>query len=162
MLSFPSNIPSNITFTVRPCLITSFTIAISVRAFPLSYSIPLYNNLLMSRTMYLFMLLPSHHGTDSQMAQWWKIHLPMQETQEMQVWSLGQEKPLNSEMTTHSSILARKIPWTEEPGWLQSIVLQRAGHKCWKELDMTVTKSRTRQSTHATQDHSTVYSCMSI
>ena len=45
--------PHYITFTVRPCLVTSFKIAISVRAFPLSYFIPLYNNLLISRTMYL-------------------------------------------------------------------------------------------------------------
>ena len=40
----------------------------------------------------------------------------MQETQEMWVQSLGQEDPLEEEMTTHSSILAWKIPWTEEPG----------------------------------------------
>ena len=35
--------------------------------------------------------------------------------QEMQVWSLGQEDPLEKEMATHSSILAWRIPWTEEP-----------------------------------------------
>ena len=34
------------------------------------------------------------------------------------MWSLGQEDPLKKEMTTHSSILAWKVPWTEEPGWL--------------------------------------------
>ena len=44
----------------------------------------------------------------------------MQETQETQVRSLSQEDPLEEEMATHSSILARKIPWTEEPGGLQS------------------------------------------
>ena len=44
------------------------------------------------------------------------------------VWSLGQEDPLEKEMTTHSSILAWKIPWTEEPGRLQSMELQRVGH----------------------------------
>ena len=38
--------------------------------------------------------------------------------QEMQVWSLGQEDPLEKEMAAHSSILALKIPWTEEPGGL--------------------------------------------
>jgi len=38
--------------------------------------------------------------------------------QEMQVQSLGWEDPLEKEMTTHSNILAREIPWTEEPGWL--------------------------------------------
>ena len=45
----------------------------------------------------------------------------MQETQEMQVWSLSQEDPLEEEMATHSSILAWKIPWTKEPGGLQYI-----------------------------------------
>ena len=44
-----------------------------------------------------------------------KNGLPMQETQEMQVQSLGREDPLEKEMTTHSSILAWIIPWTEEP-----------------------------------------------
>ena len=43
------------------------------------------------------------------------------------VLSLGQEDPLEKEMTTHSSILAWRIPWTEEPGWLQSMGLQRVG-----------------------------------
>ena len=48
--------------------------------------------------------------------------------QETQVWSLGQEDPLEKEMATHSSILAWEIPWTEEPGGLQSVVSQRVGH----------------------------------
>ena len=53
-------------------------------------------------------------------------HLPtMWETQ---VQSLGREDPLEKEMATHSSILAYKIPWTEEPGGLQSIGSQRVGH----------------------------------
>jgi len=47
---------------------------------------------------------------------------------ETQVRSLGQEDPLEKEMATHSSILAWKIPWMEEPGRLQSTGLQRAGH----------------------------------
>ena len=56
-------------------------------------------------------------------------HLPaMQETQEMQVRSLGREDPLEKEMATHSSILAWRIPWTEEPGGLQSMGLQRIRH----------------------------------
>ena len=46
----------------------------------------------------------------------------------MLVESLGREGPLEKEMGTHSSILARKIPRTEEPGRLQSMGLQRAGH----------------------------------
>ena len=48
--------------------------------------------------------------------------------QEIQVQSLGQEDPLEEEMTTHSSILAWRIPWTEEPGGLQSMGLQRVGY----------------------------------
>ena len=52
----------------------------------------------------------------------------MQETQEMWVLSLGQEDPLEEEMTTHSSILAWEIPWTEEPGGLQTMGSQRDGH----------------------------------
>ena len=56
------------------------------------------------------------------------ICLPVQETQ---VRSLGREDPLEKGMATHSSILAWRIPWTEEPGGLQS---------------MGVTKSRTQQS----------------
>ena len=50
---------------------------------------------------------------------------PMQETQ---VRSLGQEDPLEEGMATHSSILAWRIPWTEEPGRLQSIGSQRVRH----------------------------------
>ena len=50
----------------------------------------------------------------------------MQETQEMRVRSLGPEDPLEQEMATHSSILAWKIPWTEEPGGLQFIVSQKS------------------------------------
>ena len=52
----------------------------------------------------------------------------MQETQETQVRSLPEEDPLEKEMATHSSILAWKTPWTEEPGGLQSMGLQRVRH----------------------------------
>ena len=52
----------------------------------------------------------------------------MKETQEMLVWSLGQEDPLEEELATHSSIVAWKIPWTEEPGEIQSMGSQRVGH----------------------------------
>ena len=48
--------------------------------------------------------------------------------QETQVRSLGQEDPLEKEMATHSSIPAWRIPWTEEPGGLQSTGLQRVRH----------------------------------
>ena len=47
---------------------------------------------------------------------------------ETQVRFLGWEDPLEKEMATYSSILAWKIPWTEEPGGLQSMGLQRVGH----------------------------------
>ena len=50
-------------------------------------------------------------------------HLPIM--QETQVRSLGREDPLEKEMVTHSSILARKIPWMEETGGLQSMGSQR-------------------------------------
>ena len=48
--------------------------------------------------------------------------------QEMQVGSLGRDDPLEGGMATHSSILAWRIPWTEEPGGLQSIGSQGVGH----------------------------------
>ena len=51
--------------------------------------------------------------------------LPMQETQEMWVRSQDREDPLEKEMATHSSILVWEIPWTEEPGRLQSTGPQR-------------------------------------
>ena len=49
--------------------------------------------------------------------------------QETQVWSLGQEDPLEKGKVTHSSILAWRIPRTEKPGGLQSMVLQRVRYK---------------------------------
>ena len=64
----------------------------------------------------------------SQVAQWQSICLPRQETQEAWVWSLGWEDRWEHEIVTHSSILARKIPWTEKPGRQQSIESQRVGH----------------------------------
>ena len=45
--------------------------------------------------------------------------------QELQVRTLGQEDPVEKDMATHSSILAWEIPWTEEPGGLQSVGLQK-------------------------------------
>ena len=48
--------------------------------------------------------------------------------QKMQVCPLGQEDPLEEEIATHSSILAWEIPWTEEPGGLQSMRSQRVRH----------------------------------
>ena len=59
------------------------------------------------------------------MAQTIKCLPTMQETW---VQSLGQENPLEKEMATHSSTVAWKIPWTEEPGRVQSMGSQRVGH----------------------------------
>ena len=56
-------------------------------------------------------LKPGFHGGSA------VKNLPMQE---VRVWSLGREDPLEKQMETHSSILAWEIPWTEEPGGLQS------------------------------------------
>ena len=52
----------------------------------------------------------------------------MQATQEKHVHSLSREDPLEKEMATHSSVLAWKIPWTEEPGGLEPLGSQRVGH----------------------------------
>ena len=67
----------------------------------------------------------SLNTTIHQVAQMVKCLPAMQKTW---VWSLGREDPLEKEMVTHSSTLAWKIPWTEEPGRLQSMWLQRVGH----------------------------------
>ena len=54
--------------------------------------------------------------------------LAIQETHEMQVPSLGREDPLEEGMATHSSILAWRIPWTEEPGGIKFLEWQIVGH----------------------------------
>ena len=53
---------------------------------------------------------------------------PLPEMRDTWVRSLGPEDPLEKEMATHSSILAWRIPWTEEPGGLQFTGSQRVGH----------------------------------
>ena len=68
------------------------------------------------------------HFLKSQVALVIKNPLPVQERKELRVPSLGQEDPLEEGMVTHSSILAWRIPRTEEPGGLQSMVLQRLRH----------------------------------
>ena len=65
---------------------------------------------------------------------WWKCLPTMQETR---VRSLGWEDTLEKEMATHSSILVWKIPWTEEPGRLQSLGSQRVGHDWATSLHFT-------------------------
>ena len=61
-----------------------------------------------------------------QMAQWERTHLPMQETQEMWVLSPGWADPLEEEIAIHSSTLAWRISWAEEPGRLQSMGSQNS------------------------------------
>ena len=56
-----------------------------------------------------------------------------QELQETWLWSLGWEDPLEEEMAAHSSVLAWRLPWTEEPGELQSMGSQRVIHN-WSNL----------------------------
>ena len=75
------------------------------------------------------------------MAQWIKNLPAMQETPEIRVQFLGWEDPLEEGTATHSSILAWRIPWTEEPGWLWS-----TGRK---ESDTTeVTEHSTAENTY--------------
>ena len=57
-----------------------------------------------------------------------RILLPTQKIQETLIQSLGLEDPLEKDMATHSNILAWEIPWTEEPGGLQSMGSQRVRH----------------------------------
>ena len=64
----------------------------------------------------------------SQVALVVKTLLPIQETQEMWVQSLGQEAPLEEGMATHSTILAWRIPWIGEPGGLQPMGSQSFRH----------------------------------
>ena len=59
---------------------------------------------------------------------WVKNLTEMQETQEMNVQSLSQEDPLEKDMATSFSILAWRIPWTQEPARLWSVQFQRVGH----------------------------------
>ena len=61
----------------------------------------------------------------------------MQEMQDTQVQSLGQEDPLEEEMATYSSIVAWRIPWSEEPGGLESMGSQRVGHNLATEYAHT-------------------------
>ena len=71
------------------------------------------------------------------------VNLPaMQETQ---IQSLGQEEPLKKGMAAHSSILAWRTLWTEEPGELQSMELQRVGR------DLSDTHTHTHTHTHSTE-----------
>ena len=72
----------------------------------------------------------------------------MQPTQEMWVQSLGWEDFLKEEMATHSSILAWKIPWAEEPGRLQSTGSSRVGHDWVTECSRAGAHTHTHTHTH--------------
>ena len=75
----------------------------------------------MEKTEMLLNLWIENKQRNKKTLPWWlrwsRLSLPMQETQ---VWSLSQEDPLEKGMANHSSILAWRIPWTEEPGGVQS------------------------------------------
>ena len=73
----------------------------------------------------------------SQVAQWSRICLTMQEMQKTWVQSLGWEDPLEEEMATHCSTLAWKSPWAEDPGGLQSMGSQRVRHSLATERTHT-------------------------
>ena len=82
----------------------------------------------------------------SQVAQWWRIRLPMQEMRETRVQALAWEDPLKEEMATHSSTITWKIPQTEEPGGLQTMGLQRVRHHWATEHTAQKTDRRFRRS----------------
>ena len=65
----------------------------------------------------------------------------VQEIWVMQVWSLGQEDPLEEEIATNSNILDGIIPWTEEPGGLQSMQLQKSG-TCFSNWTITTRQNQ--------------------
>ena len=79
----------------------------------------------MAGGVYWELIMPSDSAVENLSA--------MQELQKMLVPFLGQEDPLQEGITTHSSILAWRIPWTEEPGKLQSMGLQRVRYD-WSDL----------------------------
>ena len=70
---------------------------------------------------------------------------PLPTMRETWIQSLGQEDPLEKEMATHSSIVARRIPWTEGPDGLQSMELQRVRHD-WVTNTFTLTQQNAIQS----------------
>ena len=72
-------------------------------------------------------------------------------------WILGWENPLEKEMATHSSILAWRIPWTEEPGRLQFIRSQRCGHN-QSDLARSIHKRLAHTHTH-THTHTHILQC---
>ena len=76
----------------------------------------------------IYLMTVIHKYRTSQVTQWVKYPPAIQETQETWIRPLSREGPLEEDMATHSSILAWRIPWTEEPGGLKSIGWQRVRH----------------------------------
>ena len=68
--------------------------------------------------------------------------------QEIQIRSLSWEDPLEEGMATHSNIFALKIPWTEEPDWLQSMGLQSVAHNLVTKCTHACTHTHTHTHTH--------------
>ena len=96
---------------------------------------------------------PPVHGSPhwaSLMAQRLKRLPAMRETW---VWSLDREDPLEKEMATHSSILAWRIPWIEEPGGLQSMGSQRVGHNWTTSLSLSLSHCSGLYDENVSQPH---------
>ena len=91
---------------------------------PVSMQSTLSDTLTMHRTLIKMVYVPNRNGPDSRK----EVSEKAPAMQENWVLSLSWEDPLEKGMATHSSILAWRIPWTEEPGGLQSMGSQRVGH----------------------------------
>ena len=85
----------------------------------------------------------------------------MQEPQKVWVWSLDKEDPLEEGMAMHPSIHVWRIPWTKEPGRLQSIGSQRVGHD-WSDLAQTLIPEQTLSSKEQDHIHSICFICWCI
>ena len=124
-------LPSPVTSTFRCCFcfvfVFSFFLDLFLHSFPVAYwAIYQPGELIFQCPIFLpFHTMYTYNWWASLVAQRLKCLPAMWETW---VRSLGWEDPLEKEMATHSSILAWKIPWTEEPGGLQSMGLQRVRH----------------------------------
>ena len=77
---------------------------------------------------------------------------------ETQVWTLGWEDPLEKEIAIHSSTIAWKIPWTEEPGRLQSMGSQRVGHNWGISLSLSFPNKKKKNSYHLQRAYKTLES----
>ena len=77
--------------------------------------------------------------------------------QETRVWALVWEDPLEKEMAIHSSTIAWKIPWTEEPGRLQSMGSQRVGHDWATSLSLYFKKGKNANKIHTQKKICAVY-----